>query len=162
MFPWPQMTKCFCSRGSPAWAKKAVLAIDNAVNNAGIIAHRSEDVNGKRDTTVIGVDVIDGMLLTPSAQKMMLVLIGLTCVLDRSATAASILHMQTILGHLAWFALLARHTFSCLHSVYDFARGEGDDLWQVPHKVIADLALFAWLLVCLLRYDQHIHNFQNS
>ena len=103
-------------------------------------------MNEKSDATVIGIDVVDGQLLTPSATKMLLVMVGMACFLGDTQRKASVVQMQTILGHLAWFALLARHTFLCFHTVYDFARGDGDDMLDVPPTARAELALFAWLL----------------
>ena len=52
---------------------------------------------------------------------MTLVLVGLAAFFEDSQRELSALEMQTLLGHLAWFALLTRPLFSCLHKVYDFA-----------------------------------------
>ena len=63
-----------------------------------------------------------------------------------AANSLSALHLQNILGHLAWFALLTRPVFSCLYTAYDVAR-DGTSLPLVlPTESIAELLLFGMLL----------------
>ena len=127
-------------------AVRAVQNIDNAILSAGIEPHHGKDVDGDLKAMVIGVDFYEGCLLTPSASKMALVVCGLAWFVSGNAPAMSALEMQTILGHLAWFALLSRPLFSCLHSVYDFARNDDLGRSEVPSNLVAELALFGWLL----------------
>ena len=54
--------------------------------------------------------------------------------------------LQALLGHLAWFALLARGVFSCLHVVYDDARGDAADLISLSSASFGELLLFTMLL----------------
>ena len=129
-----------------AEARAAVKRIDSAVDKAGIEAHRGKDVNEALNATVIGVDFYDGCLITPSAVKMALVVAGLADFLVRPAREISPLEMQTVLGHLAWFALLSRPVFSCLHKVYDFSRALTTDRIELDRDIASELALFFCLL----------------
>ena len=126
--------------------RQRVARIDKAVADAGIEAHRGKDVNEALNTTVIGVDVVDGTRLMPAATKMALVLVGLAHFCSRERPSCTTLQLQALLGHLAWFALLTRPVFSCLHSAYDVARAEGDTARHIPADTIAELIMFGSLL----------------
>ena len=135
------------SAGSRPEARAAVRRIDAAIHEAGIRAHSGKDINEDADCTVIGIDLVDGLLLTPSASKMVFVLCGITWFLRGDDMLLSVLEMQTFLGHIAWIALLCRPVFSCLHVVYDFARQDDIDRTALPKNLVGELALFASLPV---------------
>ena len=64
-------------------------------------------------------------MFAPSSAKIALVLAGFCHLFGGNVFHMSGHAMQTIVGHLAWFALLSRPLFSCLHSAYDFQRQDG-------------------------------------
>ena len=99
------------ARGGVALARKAVSNIDKAIANAGIISHPGKNADDASDAIIIGVDLCYGQLLTPHTKKIALVFSGLVCLLACATPDISPLELQTILGHVAWFALLARPIF---------------------------------------------------
>ena len=79
-----------------AEARAAVKRIDSAVDKAGVEAHRGKDVNEALNATVIGVDFYDGCLITPSAVKMALVVVGLADFLVRHVLCSHVCIKSTI------------------------------------------------------------------
>ena len=96
----------------PTVARAAVASIDKAIENTGIEAHHGKDVDKALDCTIIGIGLLDECMLFPTAAKMASVLSRLAMFLTCEECFLSVLEMQTLLGHIAWFALLARPVFS--------------------------------------------------
>ena len=134
------------ARGCSVRARKAVGDIDRAIEGAGIIAHTGKNIDDALNTTVIGVDLCRGMHLTPHAKKMALVVSGLTHFVSTAVRAISPEELQTILGHIAWFALLARPIFSCMHRTYEVARLPEAERHTLDDVAAAELLLVTWML----------------
>ena len=130
------------SRGDARRSRQAFKRIDQAISAAGIIAHDANNVDEAIDTTVIGVDLCAGKRLTSHAAKMALVFAGLVHFIARTSHGISAEELQTILGHIAWFALLSRPIFSCMHRVYELARSE-----SVARETLDGTALAEFVLV---------------
>jgi hypothetical protein len=134
------------SQGACPRARAAIRDIDNQVQKLGIEAHHGKDVNESTDCTLIGVELQDGRRLAPARDKLALVLVGLVHLLINSSIETTPLELQTILGHLAWFALLTRPVFSSLHEVYADARRDGSSKSRLRGECLAELTLFLMLL----------------
>ena len=134
------------SRGHCPRARAAIQQIDVAVNDLGVQAHHGKDVNEALDCTLIGVDLQHGRRLAPSCDKMSLVLVGLVFLLSDPSIMLTGLELQAVLGHLAWFALLTRPVFSCLHEVYAEAREQLAGKSRPGDQCLVELALFTMLL----------------
>ena len=78
--------------------------------------------------------------------KMALVFVGVSCLAAHPDQLVTVEELQAILGHLAWIALLARPSFSCLHDVYTDARGTSADAFRPGRTSIAELRLFVMLM----------------
>ena len=96
------------SQGRCPRARSAISRIDEEVAWLGVQAHRGKDVNKSLNCILIGIDLQDGRSLALTSDKLALVLVGLMYLLSNAAAAITPLELQAILGHLAWFALLAR------------------------------------------------------
>ena len=140
------------ARGNLPRARKFVANIDKAVCTAGIEAHPGKSINEALDCTVIGVDVVGGTRLVPAAAKMALVFVGLIHFCGQAAHSCTVQQLQALLGHLAWFALLARPVFSCLHTVYDRANCEESGRIDLLPDNVAEFFLFVSLL-CWIEGD---------
>ena len=134
------------SRGWCPRARAAIQQIDLAVNDLGIQAHHGKDVNEALDCTLIGGDLQRGRRLAPSCDKMALVFVGLVFLLGNPSVKLTGLELQAVLGHLAWFALLTRPVFSCLHEVYVEAREQLNGKSRPRNESLIELALFTMLL----------------
>ena len=66
--------------------------------------------------------------------------------LHDSSVLLSPLQLQTVLGHLAWFALLARPIFSTLHEAYADARRDDATPARPRDACLAELLLFMMLM----------------
>lgn len=82
----------------------------------------------------------------PSADKMALVLVGIVALLYDSSISLSVVELQALLGHIAWFALLARPVFSCLHEVYVDARQSTTAKFRPRDESLVELTLLLMLL----------------
>ena len=110
----------------------------------GIEAHPDKAIDAVLDETVIGVDMVDGRRLAPNLGKSLKVLSGLLYFLG--VRRASRLEVAAALGHLAWFALLSRPTFSGLHCVYEDARDNSTTRAALRAESAIELSLFLMLL----------------
>ena len=102
--------------GEAANAHPWLARLDAEIDKAGIQAHASKAVTAVHDETVIGVDLCQGQYLSPHASKLALVMSG--CSHFLKTRSASRIEVGALMGHLGWFALLARATFGCFHSIY--------------------------------------------
>ena len=134
------------SRGSSSRARAAISRIDRAVSDLGVQAHHGKDVNESTSCTLIGVELQDGRRLAPASDKLALVLVGIVFMLRDSSVLLSPLDLQTVLGHFAWFALLARPIFSTLHEVYADARRIDTTSTRPRDECLAELLLFMMLM----------------
>lgn len=134
------------SRGPSPLARAAIRDIDEQVHNLGVQAHHGKDVNEALNCTLIGVDLQDGQRLAPSSDKLALVIVGLVLLLNNASILLTPLELQAILGHLAWFALLSRPVFSCLHEAYAEARRVDTTKARLHGESLIELTLFVMLL----------------
>ena len=134
------------SQGRCSRARAAISRIDEEFARLGVQAHRGKDVNESLNCILIGVDLQDGRRLAPTSDKLALVLVGLVYLLSNATATVTPLELQAILGHLAWFALLARPVLSCLHEVYGETRRLDTIKARLSGKRLIELTLFAAFL----------------
>ena len=148
------------ARGNQRAAHHRVACVDAAVTKAGIVPHVGKNVDESASGTAIGVDLDDGVFLAPHTNKLFSLIIGLAYFLGERPLATK-KHVQAIMGHLCWFALLNRHTFSCFDEIYDAIGSLSEIEMKLPDCVFREVALFVslfpWLEADLTRpWQQHL------
>ena len=117
---------------------------DQVLKNHNIQASQEKDVNGKTDTTCIGIDVCEGRFLAPSSHKLAKLL---CCCIELLVSRPEIspLECSAILGVCTWFALLNRPSFSIFGDIYNFVKGYNTTRTSLPANVLSELLLFVAL-----------------
>ena len=77
-------------------------------------------------------------------------LVGVVYLLNNVAAMVTPLELQAILGHLAWFALVTRPVFSCLHEMYEETKRVGTSKARLRGERLIELTLFVALLFSLM------------
>ena len=128
-------------RGNQSSIKHRLARVDKAIKDGGVQRHPDKDEDEKATGTAVGVDLDQGLYLAPHAPKICKLVGGLTYFL-RDQPLVTIDEVQAIVGHLTWFALLNRLTFSCFCDIYD-ACGRLTDVRSVAEPSICfEIALF--------------------
>ena len=147
-------------RGNQSSIKHRLARVDKAIKDGGVQRHPDKDEDEKATGTAVGVDLDQGLYLAPHAPKICKLVGGLTYFL-RDQPLVTIDEVQAIVGHLTWFALLNRLTFSCFCDIYD-ACGRLTDVRSVAEPSICfEIALFCslfpWLEADLSRpWQRHV------
>ena len=100
--------------------------VDEAFVAHDVERHPGKGQTGLLNATCIGVDVVDGVRLRASANKLPVLLAALCWVFALGRAAPKTI--EVFLGHIQWFNLLARPIFSVLNALYVFARLEPADV----------------------------------
>ena len=127
---------------------KLVDRLDRGLKKAGIQRHTGKDENAKASTTCLGVDFEDGRFVCPHVRKLAKVMAGTLCFLDGSHLMSPV-ELSALLGHLTWFALLARPVLSCFHDVYKHSQANSSDRCVLSGAATAELSLYLGLLPLL-------------
>ena len=147
-------------RGNQSGIKHRLARVDKAIKDGGVQRHPGKDEDEKASGTAVGIDLDQGLFLAPHAPKICKLVNGLTHFL-RDQPLVAVEEVQAIIGHLTWFALLNRLTFSCFCDIYD-ACGRLTDVRGVAEpSVFFEIALFCslfpWLEADLTRpWQRHV------
>ena len=87
---------------------------------------------------------MDGRRLGPHAKKMVKLLKGTRHIL-RSRPRMSALELGAILGHMAWFGFLNRHSLASLDSVYSVTSTKSTTKLHLELDALTELATFMGL-----------------
>jgi hypothetical protein len=132
----------------PRCGEQWMRTLENTFGEVGVISNSDKDVNGVLDSTCLGIDIIQGIFVGPSAHKM--------CSFLEAAVdlfhfpECSPLELSSFTGTLQWFDLLNRWSLSCLSDVYAFNRADGqENICSLPAEVVSELMLNIALFPCL-------------
>jgi hypothetical protein len=114
--------------------------LDKQWDDQGIRAQRRKSCDLERSGTVLGIDLVNGLALTPQLKGFVSILTcGVDLITERRASPRAV---SGLLGKLQWNDLLNRFLLSCFHHVYEFVRSaDFDRVVDLPPEVLAELAL---------------------
>ena len=134
--------------GGSGLGQQAANRLDKVLGDAGLLRNCAKDVDDVECATCIGVDISAGRFAGPNAARLCVLAGGLSHILRRRPTVSPD-ELAAVLGQCAWFALLARGSFSALHKVYDYSTQGGTVRGDVPPDALGELAVFLGLLPLL-------------
>jgi len=127
-------------------AKHAALVmhqVDHGFRRCGVEGHPDKDVTGALDGVAVGVELFNGQHLGPYTAKLGMLLVALCGIVsDEKLRRMSPLAFASLNGVIQWFNLLNRPLYSCLLSVYAFAKqAPGHQPTEIPGAVLKELLL---------------------